>query len=480
MYKTAIIGAGVVGAMAARRLSSYDMDLVILEKEEDVAMGQSKANSGIVHAGFDPLPGSLKAKMNVQGNAMMEKTAEELGVSFRRNGSLILAFTDEECKALKRLYERGLSNGVPKLKLVSGEEARRIEKNLPETVKMALYAGTGGVICPYELTIEAVGNAMDNGARLIRNFEVVSISRDGGAFIIEDRRGRKIEAEYVINCAGLYSDEIAAMIGDNSFKITPRAGEYMLLDKEAGWLTDATIFKVPDHMGKGVLATRTVDGNILLGPTSVDRDDKKDDKVTVSGLETVKEKEKLFFGDIPYDKVITQFAGLRAHGDKGDFIINSPACGFINAAGIESPGLTSAPAIALEIERLLIESGFEAPKKKNYEPRRSKEPVFREASPEEKDRLIKKDPDYGHVVCRCEEVTKAEIIRAIRRNPKATDVDGIKRRTRSGMGRCQGGFCMPQVLEILAQETGKDPRDITKKGGSSRILYDRVKGGQER
>lgn len=220
MYKTAIIGAGVVGAMAARRLSSYDMDLVILEKEEDVAMGQSKANSGIVHAGFDPLPGSLKAKMNVQGNAMMEKTAEELGVSFRRNGSLILAFTDEDCKALKKLYERGLANGVPKLKLIGGEEARRIEKNLPETVKMALYAGTGGVICPYELTIEAVGNAMDNGARLIRNFEVVSISRDGGAFIIEDRRGRKIEAEYVINCAGLYSDEIAAMIGDDSFKIT--------------------------------------------------------------------------------------------------------------------------------------------------------------------------------------------------------------------------------------------------------------------
>ena len=272
MYKTAIIGAGVVGAMTARRLSSYDMDLVILEKEEDVAMGQSKANSGIVHAGFDPLPGSLKAKMNVQGNAMMEKTAEELGVSFRRNGSLILAFTDKDCKALRKLYERGLANGVPKLKLVDGEEARRIEKNLPETVKMALYAGTGGVICPYELTIEAVGNAMDNGAWLIRNFEVVSISRDGGAFIIEDRRGRKIEAEYVINCAGLYSDEIAAMIGDDSFKITPRAGEYMLLDKEAGWLTDATIFKVPDHMGKGVLATRTVDGNILLGPTSVDRD----------------------------------------------------------------------------------------------------------------------------------------------------------------------------------------------------------------
>ncbi len=250
--------------MAARRLSSYDMDLVILEKEEDVAMGQSKANSGIVHAGFDPLPGSLKAKMNVQGNAMMEKTAEELGSEFQKKRLSYLSFYRRRLQGSQKLYERGLANGVPKLKLIGGEEARRIEKNLPETVKMALYAGTGGVICPYELTIEAVGNAMDNGARLIRNFEVVSISRDGGAFIIEDRRGRKIEAEYVINCAGLYSDEIAAMIGDDSFKITPRAGEYMLLDKEAGWLTDATIFKVPDHMGKGVLATRTVDGNILF------------------------------------------------------------------------------------------------------------------------------------------------------------------------------------------------------------------------
>ena len=479
MYKTAIIGAGVVGAMTARRLAAYDMNLVILEKEEDVAMGQSKANSGIVHAGFDPVPGSLKAKLNVMGNAMMEKTADELGVKFRRNGSLIVAFTDEDCITLEKLYERGIVNGVPELDIISGEEARRIEKNLSPRVKMALYAKTGGVVCPYELTIEAVGNAMDNGADLIRGFRVTSVTRSGKNFIIEDKRGRRIEAEYVINCAGLYSDEIAAMVGDDSFKITARAGEYMLLDKEAGELTNATIFKVPDHMGKGVLATKTVDGNILLGPTSVDREDKANDKVTSSGLSAIREKEELFFDRIPYDKVITQFTGLRAHGDKGDFIINSPVDGFINVAGIESPGLTSAPAIALEVEKLLLQLGFKANKKENYSPIRERKPVFSEASPEEKDRMIKENPDYGHVVCRCEEVTKAEIVRAIRRNPGATDVDGIKRRTRSGMGRCQGGFCLPQVLDILAEETGRKPNEITKKGGNSRILYDRVKGGEE-
>lgn len=478
MYDVAIIGAGIVGAMTARRLTSYDAKIVILEKEQDVAMGQSKANSGIVHAGFDPIPGSLKAKLNVKGNSMMEKTAEQLGVKFRRNGSLIVAFSDEDVKILQKLYKRGIENGVSGLKIISGEEVRKKEKNLSEKVLAALYAPTGGVVCPYELTIEAVGNAMDNGAHLIRQFCVAAIEKKQDYFVLKSSDGEEVEARYVVNCAGIYSDRVAAMIGDESFSITPRAGEYMLLDKDAYELTEATIFKVPDKMGKGVLATRTVDGNILLGPTSVDREEKTDDYVTEMGLGLIEEKEKMFFDTIPFDKVITQFAGVRAHGDKGDFIINSPTERFINAAGIESPGLTAAPAIALEIERLLKKEGFDAPPDRNYNPCREKSPVFRECTVEEKNILIKSDPAYGHIVCRCEEITEGEIRQAIRKHPGAVDIDGIKRRTRSGMGRCQGGFCMPQVLEILADELGNKPEEITKKGRKSNILCGKIKGGK--
>lgn len=479
MYKAAVIGAGVVGGMIARRLSAYDMDVIIIEKESDVAMGQSKANSGIVHAGFDPKPGSLKAELNVEGNKLMAEICRELGVGYRQNGALVVAFSDEDVKNLEFLYKRGVENGVEGLEILSGDEVRKKEKNLSWNIKKALYAPTSGVVCPYELTIESIGNAMDNGAELCRNFEVSDIAiQEDGTFTVKARDGRSIRTEYLINCAGLYSDKVAAMIGDESFKIIPRAGEYMLLDKEAGDLTDATIFKVPDEMGKGVLATKTVDGNILLGPTSVDRDRKTDDSITAEGLASVKEKEKNFFDQVPFDKVITQFTGLRAHGDKGDFIINSPVKGFINVAGIESPGLTSAPAIAVKVEKLLFAQGLKAKRKADYNPCRKKNKPFNQCDPEEKERMIKTDGDYGQVVCRCEEITKAEIINAIRTNPKAVDIDGIKRRTRSGMGRCQGGFCMPQILEILAEELELEPEEITKKGGASKILFGRVKGGE--
>lgn len=472
MYKVAIIGAGVVGGMIARKMSEYDIKTVILEKENDVATGQSKANSGIVHAGYDPMPGTLKAKLNVLGSKMMEETCKELGVKYRKNGALVVGYTDEDLVNIEKLYKRGLKNGVSELKILDGDEVRKLEKNLSKNIKGALYAPTSGVVCPYELTIESIGNAMDNGACLFRNFEVESIDDMSGhaemvgiegaaGYKIKAKDGRFVEAEYVINCAGLYSDKIAHMIGDDSFTITPRAGEYMLLDKEAGELVEMTIFRVPDERGKGVLATKTVDGNILLGPTAVERESKKDESVTAKSLEYIKEREAEFFEEVPFDKVITQFAGLRAHGDQGDFIINSPRAGFINVAGIESPGLSSAPAIALEVESLLKEIGFAADKKQDFNPFRKKE----------------KHPN-SPIICRCEEVTKAEIIDAIRRNPGAVDVDGVKRRTRSGMGRCQGGFCLPSIVEILAEELGIEPEEVTKRGEGSRILYGRVKGGK--
>lgn len=461
MYKVAIIGGGVTGGLIARKLAQLDLSMVILEKENDVAMGQSKANSGIVHAGFDPVPGTLKAKLNVMGNQMMEQICRELNVKYRKNGALVVGYTDEDIKNIEILYHRGIENGVKDLKVLTREQVFALEKNLSRNIKGALYAPTSAVVCPYELTIHSIGNAMDNGCDLIRNFEVVSINKSD-CYTIYSKDGRSIEAEYVINCAGLFSDKIAQMVGDDSFSIVPRAGEYMLLDKEAGDLVEATIFRVPNERGKGVLATKTVDGNILLGPTAVDRDDKTDKKVTAKGLEFIKKRESELFDEIPYNMVITQFTGLRAHGDKGDFIINSPVQKFINVAGIESPGLTSAPAIAEMVYDMLIEGGLEADKKENYNPVR---PVV--------------DLHYGQVICRCEEVTRAEIIDAIRRNPGALDVDGVKRRTRSGMGRCQGGFCLPHIVEILSEELGVREEDVTKCGGKSNILLSKLKGGIE-
>ena len=458
MYKVAIIGGGVVGGLIARKMAEYDVKTVILEKENDVATGQSKANSGIVHAGYDPKPGTMKAKLNVLGSQMMEDICKELDVKYRRNGALVVGYSDKDVETLEELYERGQKNGVLGLEVLEGDDVRKIEKNLSKSIKKALYAPSSAVVCPYELTIESIGNAMDNGVELLRNFEVVSIE-DGYKIIAKD--GRNVEAEYVINCAGLHSDEIAKMVGDDSFVITPRAGEYMLLDKEAGDLVNATIFRVPDERGKGVLATKTVDGNILLGPTAIERGSKEDESVTADSLEYIKEHESDFFESVPFDKVITQFAGLRAHGDKGDFIINMPKDKFINVAGIESPGLSSAPAIAVYVEELLLDVGFVAEKKAEFNPSRKKE----------------KHPN-SPIVCRCEEVTKGEIIDAIRKNPGAIDVDGVKRRTRSGMGRCQGGFCLPSIVEILAEELNVRPEDITKKGEGSQILYGRVKGGK--
>lgn len=458
MYKVAIIGGGVIGGLIARKMAEYDVKTVILEKENDVATGQSKANSGIVHAGYDPKPDTLKAKLNVLGSQMMEDICKELDVKYRRNGAFVVGYCDKDVETLEELYERGQKNGVLGLEILDGDDVRKIEKNLSKGIKKALYATSSAVVCPYELTIESIGNAMDNGVQLLRNFEVISIE-DG--YKINAKDGRCIEAEYVINCAGLYSDKIAKMVGDDSFNITPKAGEYMLLDKEACNLVNATIFRVPDERGKGVLATKTVDGNILLGPTAIERESKEDESVTASSLEYIKEREKDFFESVPFDKVITQFAGLRAHGDKGDFIINMPKDKFVNVAGIESPGLSSAPAIAVYVEKLLLDVGFVAEKKAEFNPSRKKE----------------KHPN-SPVVCRCEEVTKGEIIDAIRRNPGAVDVDGVKRRTRSGMGRCQGGFCLPSIVEILAEELNVRPEDITKKGEGSQILYGRVKGGK--
>ena len=474
MYDVTIIGAGVTGAMTARALAQYDIKICILEKENDVAMGATKANSAIVHAGFDAECGTLKAKLNVRGSQMMQQTAEELGVKYINNGSLVIGFNDEDLSVIEELYRRGVQNGVRDLKIIDRDELAGLEKNISANAKYALYAPTGAIICPYELTVAAVGNAMDNGAELKRNFKVQSIEYKNGIYEISSDT-ETVESRYVINAAGVYADEIAAMIGDNSFSIHPRRGEYILLDKECGTLVSHTIFRTPSKMGKGILVSPTVDGNLLTGPTSVDMDDKENNDTTAEGFARIMREGMENTENLKFNKSITSFCGLRAVGSTGDFIINSPRNGFINAAGIESPGLSSSPAIALYIRDMLADSGLVLDKKENYNPRRKPMHFFRDASVEEKNEIIKRDKSFGRVICRCETVTEGEILYAMRQNPKPLDLDGVKRRTRAQMGRCQGGFCSPYIVEIISGELGIPYEKVTKSGRNSIINVGKTK-----
>ena len=473
-YDVAVIGAGVVGAMMARTLARYELKVCILEKECDVAMGATRANSAIVHAGFDAHEGSLKAKLNVQGSEMFEQITKELGVKYIRNGSLVVGFNDDDRAVLEDLKKRGIANGVKGLRIVEKEELHRMEPGLSENITMALWAPTGAITCPYELTIAAVGNAMDNGVELKLNYGVTSIEKKEDGFVLSDGN-EEIEAKYVINCAGVYSDEVARMVGDDSFTVHPRRGEYILLDKEVGNIVKSTIFRTPTKMGKGILISPTVDGNLITGPTATDQTDKEDKDTTDEGLSFIMKQATEDSPLVRYNRSITSFSGLRAVGSTGDFIITSPVAGFINAAGIESPGLSSAPAIALYILDMLKAQGMELVEKEDFNPVRKSMTWFRDASIEEKNEAIRKDPAFGRVICRCETVTEGEILEAIRTNPKATDLDGVKRRTRAQMGRCQGGFCSPYVVELLAKELNIPYEAVTKFGKGSYINIGRTK-----
>ena len=474
MFDVAIIGAGVVGSLIARKLAAFEIRICILERENDVAMGSTRANSAIVHAGFDAKEGSLKARFNVLGSEMMEQTAKELGVKYSRNGSLVIGFDEDDRKTLEELLARGNANGVRDLRIIEGEELFALEPKLSRNVLCALYAPTGAIICPYELAIAAVGNAMDNGAELKLNFEVCKIDKKEGFYEIRSKK-ESIKAKYVINAAGIFSDAIAKLVGDDSFSIKPRRGEYILLDKECGSMLRTTVFRTPSKMGKGILVSPTVDGNLLLGPTSEDIEDKTDKKTTAGGFDKIIREACENVDDLPLNKTITSFCGLRAVGSTGDFIINTPSENFINVAAIESPGLTSAPAIADYVAEILSKM-TELSENKTYNPTRRPAHWFRELGIEEKNEVIGRDSTYGKIVCRCEEVTEGEILEAIRTNPKPRDLDGVKRRTRSQMGRCQGGFCSPQIVDMLARELGISPLEVTKFGGESKINVAITKG----
>ena len=475
MFDVLIAGAGVVGGMIARELSKYNLQVCLLEKENDVAMGASRANSGIIHGGYDPIPGTLKAKLNAKGVALLYQAAQELSVPHVQNGSMVCAFSEEENKTLEMLLERGHENGIYDLVMLTGDRAREIEPALSEKITGALQITNAGIICPYELTIAAIGNAMDNGVTLKRNFCVANIEK-GDYFTVTSEAGETVEGTYFVNCAGGYSDKIAAMAGDGFFTINPRAGEYMLLDKNEGKRVKHTIFQVPSKDGKGILVSPTADGNLLVGPTAVKVDSPDSRETTPEGLQIVAKLAAKSVPGVDLRQVITSFTGVRASEHSDDFIIQASdkVPGLVHAAAIDSPGLTACVAIGQYVVEILQSIGLPLTQKENWDGHRDDPFAFKKMDDRQKDQYIQEHPDFGKIVCRCETVSKGEILAAIRTNPKATDLDGVKRRTRSGMGRCQGGFCSPYIMKMLAQEQGIPMEEVTKSGSGSRLLTEKL------
>lgn len=470
MYDVIIIGGGVSGAASARELSRYKVRACVLEKEEDVCCGTSKANSAIVHAGYDAAPGSLKAKLNVRGNEMMEQLSEDLDFPFQKTGSLVICLSGEEMPGLQELYDKGVANGVKGLKILDREEVLGMEPNITDDVYAALYAPSAGIVCPFGMNIALAENACTNGVEFRFNTEVLDIRKTENGYEIHTNRGMFL-AKCVVNAAGVYADKIHNMVSKKKIHITPRRGEYCLLDKSAGTHVSRTIFSLPTKYGKGVLVTPTVHGNLLIGPTAVDIENKEGTNTTREGLDEVISKAGQNVKNLPMRQVITSFAGLRAHEDGSEFIIGEAddAEGFIDCAGIESPGLTSCPAIGGMVAEILREKlGLE--EKENFISTRKGILNPNTLAKEEWAELIRKEPAYGNIICRCEMITEGEILDAIRRPLGARSLDGVKRRTRAGMGRCQSGFCSPRTMEILARELHVNMSDITKSGGNSRLV----------
>lgn len=472
IYDVVIAGAGVTGAMLARELSKYNLSVCVLEKDNDVACGASKANSGIVHGGFDPEPDTLKAKLNVEGVEKLFETAKMLNVPIKRNGSFVCAFGEDENDAITELYERGIKNGVEGLKILTGDEARKEEPLLSKEITRVLSVSNSGIVCPYDLTIAAMGNAMDNGVELKCNFEISEIVKENDIFTVKETSGERVSAKYIVNCAGGNSDKVANMVGDTSFEIIPRAGEYLLLDKAEGTRVFHTIFQVPSKEGKGILVTPTVDGNLLTGPTACVVSGPEDKGTSISGMDTVIRLATKSVPSVNFRNVITSFCGVRSSEKKGDFIIeeSKAAKNFVNVAAIDSPGLSSCVAIAEYTVDILKNIGLSLVENKDFNGNRENPHFFREMTYEQKNEYIKDHPQYGKIICRCETVSEGEILDAIKRNPPATDIDGIKRRTRSGMGRCQGGFCGPYVMKLIAEQRNIPLTEVTKSGKGSEMV----------
>ena len=471
MYDVVIIGAGVCGSAVARELSKFKVNACVIERDEDVCCGTSKANSAIVHAGFDALPGTLKAKVNVEGNKMMDALSKDLDFAFKRNGSLVVCTEEEGLPKLQELADRAEKNGVPDVRILSGEEVKAMEPNLADEVIAALYAPTGGIVCPFGMTIALAENAAVNGIEFKLNTEVTEIRKTENGYVIVTNKG-EFETKAVVNAAGVYADQLHNMVSDEKLEIIARKGEYCLLDKTAGGHVSHTVFQLPNAMGKGVLVTPTIHGNLLVGPTATDIDDKEGINTTSEGLAFLQAKAGQSVKNIPLRAVITSFAGLRAHEKGDEFIIGEAkdAKGFYDVAGIESPGLSSAPAIGVMVAEMIAKD-MNLEKNEDFIGVRKGIVNPQELSFEERQNLIKENPAYGQIICRCEMISEGEILDSIHRPLGARSLDGVKRRTRAGMGRCQAGFCSPRTMEILEREVPMSVYDITKLGGESKIVY---------
>ena len=471
-----VIGGGLVGAAILRELSKYELHALLIEKEHDLAMGTTAANSAILHAGFDAPTGSYKARMNVRGNALFHELEEELNLDIRWLGSLVVATSEEEMASIKELQQRGIANGVQGLEILTAEQVHEKEPHL-QNVKGALWAPSAGVIWPFTACVSFAECGVQNGAEVLRQTECLGFIKEENAIVGVQTNQGVIKTRYVINAAGVYSDVIAKLAGDNSFSITPRKGEYILFDKEGSkQLVNGVVFPTPTKKSKGILICTTTHGNVFIGPNANDQEDKEDRAVTAEGMEEIIKSAQKLIPDLPLQRTLTEFAGLRAVSSTGDFVLGkSPIPGFYNAAGIQSPGLTSAPAIAEYIVTELVqEAKFN--KKKDFRAALPRRKPFLRMTNEEREALIKKNKLYGRVVCRCETVTEGEIVDAIHSPVGATTVDAIKRRCRAGMGRCQGSFCGPTVALILARELGIPVEKVFKGKGKSPLYYPKGAG----
>lgn len=470
-----IIGGGIVGAAIARELSKYKLRVILLEKEPDIAIGSTKANSAILHAGFDAPPGTLKAELNVRGNRLYHELDHELSLGIQWIGSLVVATDAKQMDTIQELYERGTCNGVPGLSILSREEVLKKEPLL-STATGGLWAPSAGIFLPFQAAVAFAENAIKNGVQVLTECPVTGIEVVNGQVTGVTTPKGSITAQYVINAAGLHADAVSRLAGDNSFTVTPRKGEYILFDKSIGSLIGHVIFPAPTKQSKGILISPTVHGNIFIGPNAQDITDREDLATTSAGLQEIIKGAKRLLADVPLHAAITEFSGLRAAADGGDFVIrpSKVASGLIHAAGIQSPGLTSAPAIAELIGKILQECGLSLVPKNNFDADHEPAVVFRELPIEQKQALIRKNPLYGRIICRCETITEGEIVDSIHSPCGAKTVDGVKRRTRAGMGRCQGGFCGPKVAAILARELQVPITAIRKETAQSYLFYDKI------
>jgi len=473
MYDVIIIGAGISGATIARELSKYNIRTLILEKENDVAMEATLANSAIVHSGHNPDPGTLKAKFNVMGNKMYKKMSDELDIPLLECGGMVVSTNETQNQILSDLRNRALANGLSpdEAKIIDRFEILKLEPNISDSVKSALFLKTTMVTFPWEVAIANIENAMNNGVELMLNTKVLSIGYSN-RYNVKTGKGT-FEASIVINASGVNAQEINEMVNKSSFKISPRRGEYFVLDNDIT-VVNSVIYPTPTDKGKGVIATPQVHGNTLLGPTSMNVDFDNMTKTSYEGLDYIKESIKETIKDIPFNKIIRSFSGSRASSDVGDFIIDENNK-FINVAGIDSPGLTAAPAVAKYVVEEMVANLIQLKPKKDWNPKRRKVIRLNELSKPEREELFKSDSRYANVICRCENISEGEVIDSIKRNCGATTITGVKMRARPGAGRCQGGVCQPEVLKILSRELNIKPTEVVYKQQGTNILVSRTK-----